>query len=133
MNKPPTLLLVEDEPLIRTALADALVEGGYLLIESENAADAIEKIDNHPDLAGMITDIRLGAGASGWEVARHARSKNPHLAVVYMSGDSGVDWAAEGVPNSVMVQKPFAFAQVLIAVSTLLNAADISPVQPSPD
>jgi hypothetical protein len=50
-----------------------------------------------------------------------------------ISGDSGVDWGAEGVPNSVMVQMPFANAQVLIAVSTLLNAADISPVQPSPE
>lgn len=119
--------------MIRSALAGALDEGGYLLIESENAADAMKKIDDHADLAGIITDIRLGAGASGWEVARHARSRNPHLAVVYMSGDSGVDWAAEGVPNSVMVQKPFASAQVVIAVSTLLNAADISPVQPSPD
>lgn len=119
--------------MIRSSLADALDEGGYLLIESENAADAVKEIDDHPHLAGIITDIRLGLGSNGWEVARHARSKNPHLAVVYMSGDSGVDWAAEGVPNSVMVQKPFASAQVVIAVSTLLNAADISPVQPSPD
>ncbi len=130
MNNPPTLLLVEDEPLIRTALADALDEGGYVLLESDDAADAMTKIDTMPAIAGIITDIRLGAGPSGWEVARHARSTNPHVAIVYMSGDSGVDWTAQGVPNSVMVQKPFANAQVLIAISTLLNAADASPVQP---
>jgi CheY-like chemotaxis protein len=100
VNNSPTLLLVEDEPLIRTALADALHEGGYVLLESDDAADAMTKIDTTPAIAGIITDIRLGAGLSGWEVARHARSNNPHVAIVYMSGDSGVDWTAQGVPNS---------------------------------
>jgi DNA-binding response OmpR family regulator len=130
LNNPPTLLLGEDDPLIRTVLADALDEGGYVLLERDDAADAMTKIDTTPAIAGIITDIRLGAGPSGWEVARHARSANPHVAIVYMSGDSGVDWTAQGVPNSVMIQKPFANAQVLIAISTLLNAADASPVQP---
>lgn len=104
MNNPPTILLVDDEPLIRAALADALDEGGYFILESDDAEDAIAKIDATPAIAGVITDIRLGNGLDGWEVARHARSINAHMAVVYMSGDSGVNWAAQGVPNSIMVQ-----------------------------
>jgi DNA-binding NtrC family response regulator len=130
VNNPPTLLLVEDEPLIRTALADALAEGGFALLESDSAADAIGKIDATPGIAGIITDIRLGTGPSGWELARHARAVNAHIAVVYMSGDSATDWAAEGVPNSVMVQKPFANAQVITAIAALVNAADTSSTQP---
>jgi hypothetical protein len=43
---------------------------------------------------------------------------------------SAADWAAEGVPNSAMVQKPFANAQVLTAIATLLDAVDVSPFQP---
>jgi hypothetical protein len=38
-----------------------------------------------------------------------------------MTGDSAADWTAEGVPNSILVQKPFAFTQVVTAISTLLN------------
>ena len=132
MDNLPLLLLVEDEPLIRTSLAAALEEGGYALIESDTGAAAIDAIDMNESLAGLITDIRLGTGADGWEVARHARQRFPTVAVVYMSGDSAADWASEGVPNSVMLQKPFATAQVITAVSTLLNVADVSPTQAHP-
>jgi FixJ family two-component response regulator len=68
---------------------------------------------------GLITDIRL-PGPSGWEIARHARHQKPKLPVVYMSVDSGADWAAEGVPKSLILQKPFAAAQAITAISTLL-------------
>jgi DNA-binding response OmpR family regulator len=132
MDDLPHLLLVEDEPLIRTSLAAALEEGGYGVFEAGDAVEAVAQLDNEKTVAGLVTDIRLGSGMSGWEVARHARQRNPGIAVVYMSGDSAADWTAEGVPNSVMLQKPFAMAQVTTAISTLLNAADISPTQPLP-
>jgi CheY-like chemotaxis protein len=132
MDLLPTLLLVEDEPLIRTALAAALEDGGYALVEAEHGAAAIEAIDGCETLAGVVTDIRLGSGADGWEVARYARHRFPKIAVVYMTGDSAGDWTADGVPNSVLLQKPFATAQVITAVSTLLNVADVSPVQSDP-
>ena len=67
-------------------------------------------IDASTELQGLATDIRLGAGPTGWEVAHHARKKYPDIAVVYTTGDGAADWFAEGVPNSVMLQKPFAEA-----------------------
>ena len=132
MDNLPLLLLVEDEPLIRAAVADALEEGGYALIEAEDGAAAIESLKAVENLCGVITDIRLPSGASGWEVAREARHRFPKAAVVYMTGDSAADWIAEGVPNSVLLQKPFAIAQVTVAVSSLLNVADVSPTQTRP-
>ena len=72
----------------------------------------------------VITDIRLGAGPDGWAVARRARELVPNMPVVYMSGDSAPEWSSKGVPNSLMVAKPFAPAQIITAVSTLLNAVD---------
>lgn len=123
MNDLPALLLVEDESLIRTAVAEALQEAGYRLLESGSGEDAISQLDGGASIAGIVTDIRLGAKLSGWDIARHARQLQPGIPVVYMSGDSAADWTVEGVPNSVMVQKPFATAQVVTAVSTLLNAA----------
>ena len=133
MDNPPTLLLAEDEPIIRASLADALQEAGYLLLESSNGEDTVAELDAGGKIAGLITDIRLGAGLSGWELARHARHLLPRVAVVYMTGDSAVEWTAEGVPNSVMVQKPFAIAQVVTAVSTLLNTSDLALIQAAPD
>jgi CheY-like chemotaxis protein len=71
-----------------------------------------------------VTDISLGAKGTGWEVARRARELNPNLAVVYMSGDSAAEWHAQGVPQSVMVPKPFAPTQVVVAVASLANTTD---------
>jgi DNA-binding response OmpR family regulator len=131
MDNLPLLLLVEDEPLIRSSVADALLDGGYAVAEAEDGAAAIDVLDGTLAVHGLITDIRLGAGADGWQVAREARQRMPAIAVVYMTGDSAADWSSEGVPNSIMVQKPFAMAQVVTAVSGLLNAADQSPAHPS--
>lgn len=127
MDDLPLLLLVEDEPLIRTALAEALESSGFALEESESGTEAVARIDGGESFVGIITDIRLGSGPNGWDVARHARQRFPALAVVYMTGDSAADWSAEGVPNSILIQKPFATSQVITAVSTLLNTADIPP------
>ena len=64
------------------------------------------------------------------DVARHARESVPTMPVVYVSGDSAGDWAVQGVPNSVMIPKPYAFAQIVTAVSTLMNAPDQLLTQP---
>jgi CheY-like chemotaxis protein len=132
MDHLPFLLLVEDEPLIRTSLAAALEDGGYGLAEAADAEEALAHLDSEQTLVGLVTDIKLGSKMNGWEVARYARQTYPGIAVVYMSGDCAADWTAEGVPNSVMLQKPFATAQVTTAISTLLNGVNISPTQPLP-
>lgn len=66
----------------------------------------------------------MGPGPDGWDVARHASELKPDIQVVYVSGDSAADWPAHGVPNSVIVPKPYAPAQLLTAVSTLMTKAD---------
>ena len=123
------LLLVEDEPLIAEMMQTTLEEGGYKVILAERGSEALAAFEaNRDELAALITDIRLGSGPNGWEVARHARHMKPDLPVVYMTGDSAVSWAAEGVPKSLLLQKPFATAQLVTAVSTLLNEASSNSV-----
>lgn len=115
----PTLV-VEDEALIRMSLVDALESGGYTVSECGDGASAMNFIDASHDLRGLATDIRLGEGPNGWEVAHHARKKYPDIAVVYMTGDSAAQWSAEGVPNSILLNKPFPEAQLLTAMATLM-------------
>jgi hypothetical protein len=50
-----------------------------------------------------------------------ARAIDPEFPVVYISGASAADWPSKGVPNSIMLPKPFAPAQLVTAVSNLLN------------
>jgi CheY-like chemotaxis protein len=124
MSDEVLLLLVEDEPIILMATQDDLEEGGFAVVTATNGAEALAVLgERHSQLAGVITDIRLGDGPNGWDVARHARELNHEIPVVYISGDSASEWPVNGVPRSVVIPKPFVPAQILTAISNLLNDA----------
>ena len=71
--------------------------------------------------------MNLGGELTGWDVARAAREQFPTLPVVYVTGDSAHEWAAHGVPNSILLSKPFVEAQIVNAVATLLNTQTTLP------
>jgi CheY-like chemotaxis protein len=72
--------------------------------------------------SALVTDINLKGSMKGWEVARLVRQIDPAFPVAYMTGAAADEWASEGVPNSILLNKPFAPAQLVTAVSQLLNA-----------
>ncbi len=128
MDSRPIVLVVEDEPLIGLTVQDALGEAGYDVRLISKAVEALHEMESAAQvLSALVTDIRLQDEKDGWEVARRGRELNPTLPVVYMSGDSALDHTSQGVPHSVMVQKPFAAAQIVTAVSTLINKAPPTP------
>jgi DNA-binding response OmpR family regulator len=121
------LLLVEDEALIQEMLELGLTDAGFEVVVASNGTQAITILD--ADVArfrAVITDVKLGSGPDGWEIARHARELEPKMPIVYMSGDSNHEWSSKGVPSSLIVAKPFAPAQLVTAVSTVINDADTS-------
>jgi CheY-like chemotaxis protein len=119
------ILIVEDDELVQSVVADALSEGGFEAAIASTGSNAIELLDAAKGkYRALVTDINLRPGEiDGWKVARHAREIDPHFPVVYMSGGEADDWASQGVPNSIMLAKPFAPAQLVTAVSQLLNAS----------
>jgi DNA-binding response OmpR family regulator len=99
------------------------VEGGFKVILAASGERAIQALDTQkPPFRAVVTDVNLGRGKSGWDVAKHAREIDPEIAVVYVTGHGGDDWPSLGLPKSVLVAKPFAVAQLLTAVSNLLNS-----------
>jgi DNA-binding response OmpR family regulator len=118
------LLLIEDEPLQLMELAQSLEEAGYKVLTAFTGAKALVLLNTEATrLSGVITDIRLGTGPNGWQVGQRARELIPTMPVVYVSGDSKSEWAAQGVPNSLLIEKPFAMAQIITAISQLINAS----------
>jgi two-component system OmpR family response regulator len=130
MDNAITVLLFEDEPLVAMFIEDALTEAGFEHLLARNPAEAETAIrDSIENVAALVTDMRLGEGLSGWELARLARERCPGLPVVFISGDSAIDHSAQGVPDSVMIQKPFVEAQLITALANLLNdRATAAPV-----
>jgi CheY-like chemotaxis protein len=129
MDEVPPILVVDDEPLLRLTITEALQEGGYSVLEAADGAAALVEIGRADQLRGLVTDIRMGATPSGWEVAHQAREKFPAVAVVYVTGDSIAEWPANGVPQSAVLQKPFASAELVTALANLLVAQQSIPAQ----
>ena len=126
MSDAATLLYVEDEVFTQVLVKTALNDAGFKVMLAANGADGLKLVEaNSKTFRGLITDINLGKGADGWDVARRARELDPEMPVVYVSGASKHEWASKGVPSSVMIAKPFAPAQIVVAISSLLITADI--------
>ncbi|WP_312012404.1 response regulator [Bradyrhizobium sp. AUGA SZCCT0182] len=68
-----------------------------------------------------MIDIELRGNMDGWDVGRTAREVDSAMPVVYITGNHGDEWASKGVPNSLLLAKPFALAQLVTAIANLLN------------
>lgn len=124
-TSPPLLLYVEDELLIQHDVTAGLGEAGFKLVVADNGKQALQLLAEHgAELRGLVTDVNLGKGPDGWEVARAARQSVGGLPVVYVSAASLHEWTAHGVPGSTIIAKPFAIAQLLVAISSLLVVSD---------
>lgn len=116
------VLIVEDEAMVAMALEDALTEAGYAVELAGDATAGIRTLErDHEHLLAVVTDIRMPGLLTGWDVGHRARELKPDIPVVYCSGDKAIEWSAHGVPGSIMLHKPFALAQLVTAVSQLVN------------
>lgn len=118
----PIILVVEDDQLIQGLVEDTLSDGGFDIAIAASGEEAVTLLQGHSGkYCALVTDINLKGKMDGWEVAQRAREAHPEFPIVYLSGAFAADWTSKGVPKSVMLSKPFAPAQLLTAVSTLLN------------
>jgi CheY-like chemotaxis protein len=83
MNK--VILVVDDEPLIRSFIRDTLEDCGYVVTEAANAHEALVRLDAG-GVAAVLTDIEMPGGLSGLVLARMIRAMWPSLALILMSG-----------------------------------------------
>jgi DNA-binding response OmpR family regulator len=117
-----TILVVEDEQLIRDMVADALSDGGFEAEVAVSGEDAVSLLQgNQTKYRALVTDINLFGKLDGWQVGHRARELNPDISVIYMTGAAADQWPVHGVPNSILLTKPFAPAQIVTAVAQLLN------------
>ena len=117
------ILVIEDDQAIQTIVDEALTEGGFEPAIAASGEEAVTLLKGGLiKYRALVTDIGLRRQIDGWEVAQQAREIDPAFPIVYMSGAHAEDWASKGVPNSIMLAKPFAPAQLVTAVSQLLNS-----------
>lgn len=87
MSSRPRILIVEDEWLIRMGLAQALQDAGWTVVEASSGEGAVEHLQDEAPIEAIITDVRLAGLLSGWRVAAAFRAAEPHIPVIYVSGN----------------------------------------------
>jgi DNA-binding response OmpR family regulator len=113
--------VVEDEHHICDLITEILEDAGLDVRCVGSDRDAYAVL-GRTDFAGLVVDINLGAGTTGYDVARFARQATPGLPTIYVSGQSSeASFSAFGVPGSVFLQKPFKAEELLSRLEGLLG------------
>ncbi len=119
-----TILVVEDEDMVRAFAVSALREGGYRILEAADGPSALILLAAHPEVALLFTDVVLKGPMNGCALAR-AASRHRRLPVLYTSGYSRDAVFHEGRldPGVELLQKPFTSDALIRHVRSLLDAA----------
>ncbi len=99
------VLLVEDEPSVRRVVRQQLMDLGYPVIEAEDGAQALQMIEQVPDIAIVVSDVIMPGGINGRQLAARALERNPAMRVLLMSGYADMP-GADG-PALPILTKPF--------------------------
>jgi two-component system, cell cycle sensor histidine kinase and response regulator CckA len=115
-----TILIVDDEPVIRALLEIVLHRAGFTVLSAGCGCDAISISQLHPgEIALLITDITL-PGMTGWTLARELVQVDPDIPVLFISGGcTQSDFDCFG--RAEFLAKPFSLSTLLVEVQNLLT------------
>lgn len=117
----PLVLLVEDDPLLRWASAEALAQAGFDVIEAPDAHAALAVLQNRDDVSVLFTDIEMPGLMDGLELARRARELWPALRILVTSG-RGAPPPRTLPARGRFVGKPYAQEEIVRDIDRLLAA-----------
>jgi DNA-binding response OmpR family regulator len=105
-----TVLVVEDEPLIRADLADELCRAGYQVIEAGNVLEAVGALSRSDDIDALVTDVDMPGMLNGLALVNLIRNCYAHIDIAVVSGRSDiVEWLPEGAD---FFTKPYSPAEI---------------------
>ena len=118
----PVVLVIEDDPDLQFFLEETLRDGGFEPAIAGSGEEAVTLLKAfRSKYAALITDIKLRGRIDGWHVARAAREVDAEFPVVYITGAAPQEWPMWGVPDSLLLTKPFAPDQLVSAISRLMS------------
>jgi signal transduction histidine kinase len=121
-----TVLVVDDEPVVRMLVAEVLRDLGYTAIQAEDGATGLRQLESTSRIDLMVTDVGLPGGINGRQLADAARQRNPALKVLFITGFA--EAAAIGTnalePGMQVLTKPFALEALATRIKDLISTGD---------
>jgi len=116
------VLVVDDEHHVCELISDMLGEIGFELECVRSDRDAYARLSRGDGFGLLLVDVNLGAGTTGFDVARFARQTDPDLSILYVSGQASREsFKTFGVPGAGFLAKPFTTEELHRAVREALD------------
>ncbi|WP_459630616.1 response regulator [Alsobacter sp. R-9] len=115
-----SILVVEDEVLIRLTVADFLRECGFQVFEAAHAGEAIRILDSEIPIDILFTDVQMPGDMDGFGLARWVRRNKPQIRVLLTSGLARAAAVATDLCDESLVPKPYDHGQLLRRLRAIL-------------
>jgi len=117
---PPTILVAEDNGLVRLLASDLLEGHGYTVVEAANAEEALKVMEKRKDVRLLFTDIEMPPGCNGLELAREVHNRWPKVLLVITSGQVQPT-RAEIADHGLFIRKPYQAKDLLGQIDDLIE------------
>jgi CheY-like chemotaxis protein len=121
-----SILVVEDEALLRMMAVDIFEEAGFTVFEAGNGEDGARLLADHAEIDGLFTDVEMPGAVSGLALARIAHERHPHVAILIVSGRT-TPAADDLPPGAKFVGKPYDTQAILRLFAGLRHPGDPGP------
>lgn len=118
------ILLVESDDHLGALLEPALAEAGHWVVRARTGLEALSRLAARaPPVDLVVTEIGLGEGPDGWQVAQRARARWPDLPLIYIAGARGEARLPRHAPLGVLLLRPFPVTALVDMAGHLLAAS----------
>jgi CheY-like chemotaxis protein len=113
-----TVLVVEDEPLVRALAVDVLEEAGFDVIEAATADYALVVLEKREDICVLLTDVDMPGRLDGFQLARIVQDHFHRVGVIIVSGKAQPR-REQIAPEAVFIPKPYKLSEIVRTVQAL--------------
>lgn len=118
----PTILMVEDEPVLLETIAECLRDWGYTVLEAPNATEAIARLATDSRVDVVFTDIRMPGRMDGFGLARWVRERYPGIRILLTSGYEGHSPPEDAyLADAPLLRKPYELGLLRDRVADLMT------------
>jgi CheY-like chemotaxis protein len=119
--RPETILVVDDEPEVRSVVVDMLRDSGYQLLEAENAERALDLVANADRGIDLVVSDVVMPGVGGPELAERIHEQSPDTEILFVSGYREIAPTAPALRGATLLRKPLGRDELLHEVDVALD------------